>query len=62
MTFFYNQFIDRFGNNSQQIIHILDDGSFWIVPEDENNIDYQMYLIWLEEGNLLQEWIPEEIN
>lgn len=56
MTFFHNPIIDRFGNTVNQIIHILNDGSFWVIPEDENNVDYQMYLDWIAEGNDVQIW------
>jgi hypothetical protein len=30
------------------------------VPMDDDNTDYQQYLAWLEEGNVPEEWNPEE--
>lgn len=30
----------------------------WI-PQDLGNIDYQKYLLWLEEGNMPEEWNPD---
>ena len=33
--------------------------SLWI-PMDEENRNYQQYLAWLEEGNVPEEWQPEE--
>lgn len=34
-------------------IHVLDDDRNFIkaIPFDENNVDYQEYLQWLDEGN-----------
>jgi hypothetical protein len=43
-------------NNEFPDCLILLTSSKWI-PFDENNIDYQEYLKWVEEGN-----VPEEIN
>jgi hypothetical protein len=34
------------------------DGSF--VPTDEGNRHYQEYLAWVAEGNIAEEWNPEE--
>lgn len=31
-----------------------------IIPPVEENIDYQEYLAWVEEGNVPEEWNPEE--
>ena len=31
----------------------------WI-PTDPDNTDYQQYLEWVEEGNVAEEWNPEE--
>lgn len=27
---------------------------------DPDNLDYQLYLVWLGEGNTAEEWNPEE--
>jgi hypothetical protein len=35
---------------SESIIQRDEDGAF--IPNDPNNIDYQAYLKWLEEGNI----------
>jgi hypothetical protein len=32
------------------------------IPTDPSNIDYQQYLAWLEEGNVPEEWNPEEVE
>ena len=36
-------------------IRVTINGQEYTVPIDENNRDYQEYLVWLEEGN-----VPEE--
>lgn len=38
-----------------QVIKRLEDNAF--IPFDEDNVDYQEYLKWIEQGN-----IPEEEN
>lgn len=30
-----------------------------LIPFDEGNADYRMYLVWLAEGNTPKEWTPE---
>jgi hypothetical protein len=30
------------------------------IPFDEGNADYQKYLAWVAEGNVAQEWNPQE--
>lgn len=45
MTYFIQ--IDERGDS--RIFATYDDGSVWLVPEDENNVDYQNYLAWLSE-------------
>jgi len=38
------------------------DGNVSYIPEDPTNTDYQQYLAWLEEGNVPEEWNPEEVE
>ena len=35
------------------------ENSFTWFSQDENNIEYQKYLEWVSEGNLVKEWKPE---
>lgn len=47
-----------YGSDQNMIVRILDNA--WI-PLDISNTDYQEYLKWTEEGNIAEEWIPEEV-
>lgn len=29
------------------------------IPFDEANTDYKKYLLWVDEGNIAEEWVPE---
>ena len=31
------------------------------IPTDNLNKDYKEYIKWTEEGNVAEEWIPEEV-
>ena len=41
---------------------IIRDSDGAIIPPDPANTDYQQYLEWLEDGNVPEEWNPEEVN
>ena len=45
--------------NGSCICFLDDNGDEWSVPQDASNRHYQMYLAWLEEGNVPEEWNPE---
>ena len=45
---------------SQLIIQPLADGGVRTFMADEFNPDYQAYLAWVAEGNIVEEWNPEE--
>jgi hypothetical protein len=45
-----------FGGNC---IKRLEDCAY--IPVDEANKDYQAYLKWVSEGNVAEEYIPEEV-
>jgi hypothetical protein len=49
-------------NTNNQIIVITTDASgvVWSIPPDPANSDYQQYLAWVAEGNIAEEWNPEE--
>jgi hypothetical protein len=38
---------------------IVKNDVLWI-PANPANSDYQEYLLWLSEGNIAEEWQPEE--
>ena len=40
----------------QMIVRVADNA--WI-PMNEQNSDYQQYLVWVAEGNTATEWNPE---
>lgn len=46
--------------NEPTSIVLNNDGVFSFIPFDDNNIDYQQYLSWVEEGNTAPVWIPIE--
>ena len=46
-------------NNENSFIYR--DSDMACIPFDEANNDYQEYLKWLEEGNMAEEWVPEEV-
>lgn len=46
-------------NNENKVIKRLSDNSF--IPMNQANTDYQQYLKWVAEGNVAEEWIPEEV-
>jgi hypothetical protein len=33
----------------EQVTRTDDDGTVWFIPKDENNSDYQAYLVWEQE-------------
>jgi hypothetical protein len=37
-------------------VYKIDENLF--IPPDENNIDHQNYLAWLEAGNKPKPWVP----
>jgi len=43
----WNEYTDEFGN--RQIVKIDINGTFWLVPIDESNSDYQAYLKYISE-------------
>lgn len=45
-------------DGSHFIVMPSDQSTLWI-PVDENNTDYQQYLLWLAEGNVPEEWNPD---
>jgi hypothetical protein len=36
------------------------DDQLFFIPLDENNSDYERFLLWLLAGNTAPAWIPEE--
>jgi hypothetical protein len=38
------------------------DGLFSFIPLDESNLDFQNYLLWMEQGNNAGVWNPTEHN
>jgi hypothetical protein len=45
--------------NEECVIYLVADGISF-VPSDHANSDYQQYLAWVAEGNIAEEWNPEE--
>lgn len=45
-------------DSSQMIVRPVGEVTMWI-PMNTENVDYQAYLAWLEEGNVPEEWNPE---
>lgn len=45
-------------DSSQMIVRPVGEATLWI-PMNTENVDYQAYLAWLEEGNVPEEWNPE---
>jgi hypothetical protein len=45
--------------NNIQFIFRTTDNTF--IPIDEGNISYQEYLKWISEGNVAEEYNPEEV-
>ena len=52
MTYTYKKCVVDEGKTSASIIRI-EDGA--CIPIDENNVDYQLYLQWVSEGNTIKE-------
>lgn len=40
----------------ETIVRLLDNA---FIPTDPINTDYQLYLLWVAEGNIAEEWNPE---
>jgi hypothetical protein len=43
--------------NGSCICFLDENGDEWAIPQDVSNRHYQMYLAWLEEGN-----VPEDVS